>query len=73
MIWIEVAMHVAKSGKKLYNDYKSDYIVNGTSGSQRSSKYKYNSIIDSYMHDRANVLKHIHGSATDEDHFLDQD
>ena len=56
-----------KKWKKLYDDYKSDYTVNGTSGSQRSSKYKYYSIIDSYMHDRAYVLKHVHGSATDED------
>ncbi len=56
-----------KKWKKLYDDYKSNYTANGTSGSERSSKCKYYSIIDSYMHDRANVLKHVHGSATDED------
>ena len=67
MISIEVAMHVAKNRKKLYDDYKFDYTVNGTSGSQRSSKCKYYSIMDNYMHDLANVLKHVHYSATDED------
>ena len=56
-----------KKWKKLYDDYKSDYIINGTCGSQRSSKCKYYSIIDSYMHDCANVLKHVYSSATDED------
>ena len=56
-----------KKWKKLYDDYKSDYTVNNIYGSQRSSKCKYYTIIDSYMHDRANVLKHVHGSATDED------
>ena len=55
-----------KKWKKVYDDYKSDYNLNGTSGSQRSSKSKYYLIIDSYMHDRANVYKHVHGSATDE-------
>ena len=56
-----------KKWKKLYDDYKFDYIVNDISGSQRSSKCKYYSLIDGYMHDRANVLKHVHASATDED------
>jgi hypothetical protein len=60
-----------KKWKKLYDDYKSDYTVNGTYSSQRSSKCKYYSIINSYMHDRANVLKHVDGVATDEDPFLD--
>ena len=55
-----------KKRKKLYDDYKYDYTVNGTSGSGGSSKCKYYAIIDSYMHDCANVLKHVHGSATDE-------
>jgi hypothetical protein len=71
MISIEVAMHVAKNIIKLYDDYKSDYIVDGTSTNQRSSKCKYYSIIDSYMHDRANVLKHVHDSATDKDPIKD--
>ena len=53
--------------KKLCDVYKSDYTVNGTSSSQRSSKCKYYSIIDNYMHDRANVLKYVHASATNED------
>ena len=56
-----------KKWKKLYDDYKFDYTVNDISGSQRSSKCKYYSLIDGYMHDRANVLKHVHASATDED------
>ena len=56
-----------KIWKKLYDDYKFDYTVNDTSGSQKSSKCKYSSIIDSYIHDRANVLKHVHGSAPNED------
>ena len=51
----------------MYDDYKSDYIVNGTSSNQRSSECKYYSIIDKYMHDCANVLKHVHSSAIDED------
>lgn len=56
-----------KKWKILYDDYKYDYTVNGIFGIQRSSMYKYYSIIDNYMHNRANVLKHVHGSATDED------
>jgi hypothetical protein len=56
-----------KKWKKLYDDYKSDYNVNGTFGSQRASKSKYYPLIDIYMHDRVNVLRHVHASATDED------
>ena len=56
-----------KKWKKIYDDYKSDYTANGVSGNERASKSKYYSLVDSYMHDRANVLKHVHASAIDED------
>ena len=56
-----------KKWKKLYDDYKFDSTVNGTFGSQRLLKWKYYSIINNYIHDRANVLKYVHDSATDED------
>jgi len=56
-----------KKWKKIYDDYKSDYTANGVSGNERASKSKYYSLVDSYMHDRANVLKHVHVSANDED------
>jgi len=40
-----------KKWKKIYDDYKSDYDVNGISGNGRASKYKWYSLVDSYMHE----------------------
>ena len=56
-----------KKWKKIYDDYKSDYDVNGTNGNERASKCKWYALVDSYMHERANVMKHVHGSAKDMD------
>ena len=56
-----------KKWKSLYHDYKADYIANGVSGNQRSSRFKFYSLIDDYMHERANVMKHVHGGVDDDD------
>ena len=56
-----------KKWKKPYDDYKVDYTVNVTSGNERSAKCKWYSLIDGFMHDHANVYKHVHASAQDED------
>ena len=61
-----------KKWKKIYDDYKADYNINGVSGNGRASKCKWYSLVDSYMHERANVMKHVHGSATDEDPNISQ-
>ena len=56
-----------KKWKSLYDDYKADYTANGISGNQRSSRSKFYSLIDGYMHERANVMKHVHGGVDDDD------
>lgn len=56
-----------KKWKKIYDEYKADYTINGISGNARSAKCKWYSLVDGFMHDRANVMKHVHASATDED------
>ena len=56
-----------KKWKKLYDDYKADYTANAVSGNERSTKCKWYSLIDGFMHDRANVYNHAHASAQDED------
>ena len=56
-----------KKWKSLYDDYKADYIVNDISGNQRFSRSKFYSLINGYMHERANVMKHVHGGVDDDD------
>ena len=56
-----------KKWKNLYDDYKADYTANGISGNDRSSRSKFYSLIDGYMHERANVMKHVHGGVHDDD------
>ena len=53
--------------KFLYDDYKADYTANDISGNQRSSRSKFYSLIDGYMHERTNVMKHVHGGVDDDD------
>ena len=56
-----------KKWKKLYDAYKANYTTNATFGNERSAKCKWYSLIDGFMHDRANVYKYVHASAQDED------
>ena len=56
-----------KKWKSLYDDYKADYTANSISSNQRSSRSKFYSLIDGYMHERANVMKHVHGGLDDDD------
>ena len=51
----------------MYDDYKADYTANSISSNQRSSRSKFYSLIDGYMHERANVMKHVHGGLDDDD------
>ena len=56
-----------KKWKSLYDNYKVDYTANGISSNQRSLRSKFYSLIDGYMHERANVMKHVHGGIDDDD------
>ena len=53
--------------KSLYDDYKTDYTTNGISGNEKSLRSKFYSLIDGYMHERANVMKQVHGGVDDDD------
>ena len=56
-----------KKWNSLYNDYKADYTANNIFDNQRSSRSKFYSLIDGYMHECANVMKHVHGGLDDDD------
>ena len=56
-----------KKWAAIYNDYKEDKAMNAKSGSQRSEKCRWYSLVDEFMFDRANVVSHAHASATKPD------
>jgi len=49
---------------KIYDDYKLDD-VNSVSENGKASKCKWYALVDSYMHERASIMKHVHGSESD--------
>jgi hypothetical protein len=56
-----------KKWSAIYNDYKEDKAMNGRSGEQRSEKCRWYTLVDEFMHDRANVVSHAHASAVNPD------
>ena len=56
-----------KKWSAIYNDYKEDKAMNGRSGSQRSEKCRWYTLVDEFMYDRANVVSHAHASANKPD------
>lgn len=56
-----------KKWASIYDAYKEDKACNMKSGSNRSEKCKWYALVDDYMHDRAHVVSHAHGSAQEDD------
>jgi hypothetical protein len=56
-----------KKWSAIYNDYKEDKAMNSKSGSQRSEKCQWYTLVDDFMYDRANVVSHAHASAVNPD------
>ena len=56
-----------KKWSAVYNDYKEDKACNLKSGSERSEKCCWYTLVDEFMSDRANVVSHAHASATTPD------
>jgi hypothetical protein len=56
-----------KKWASIYNDYKEDKTMNAKSGSNRSEKCCWFSLVDEFMFDRANVVSHAHSSAVNLD------
>ena len=58
-----------KKWSSIYNDYKEDKAVNARSGSDRSEKCRWYTLVDEFMSDRANVVSHAHASAVNSNGF----
>ena len=56
-----------KKWTAIYNDYKEDKAMNMKSGSDRSEKCRWFTLVDEFMSDRAHVVSHAHASATNPD------
>ena len=56
-----------KKWAAIYNEYKEDKAMNAKSGSNRSEKCRWFSLVDEFMFDRANVVSHAHSSAVNLD------
>ena len=56
-----------KKWMAIYNDYKVDKATNMKSGSDRSEKCRWYTLVDEFMSDRAHVVSHAHASATNPD------
>ena len=56
-----------KKWAAIYNDYKEDKAMNAKSGSSRSEKCRWYSLVDEFMFDRTNVVAHAHSSAVNPD------
>ena len=56
-----------KKWSGIYNDYKEDKAMNLKSGSQRSEKCRWYTLVDEFMFDRAHVVSHAHASANNPD------
>ena len=56
-----------KKWSTIYNEYKEDKSLNMRSGSDRSEKCCWYTLVDEFMSDRAHVVSHAHASATNPD------
>ena len=56
-----------KKWAAIYNEYKEDKVMNAKSGSNRSEKCRWFSLVEEFMFDRANVISHAHSSAVNPD------
>ena len=56
-----------KKWSVVYNEYKEDKSMNLRSGSDRSEKCRWYTLVDEFMSDRAHVISHAHASATNPD------
>lgn len=56
-----------KKWSVVYNEYKEDKSMNMRSGSERSEKCRWYTLVDEFMLDRAHVVSHAHASASNPD------
>jgi hypothetical protein len=56
-----------KKRSAIYNDYKEDKAINTRFGEQRSEKCRWYTLVDEFMHDKANVVSHAHTSDVNHD------
>lgn len=56
-----------KKWSVMYNEYKEDKSMNMRSGSERSEKCRWYTLVDEFMSDRAHVVSHAHASASNPD------
>ena len=56
-----------KKWSVVYNEYKEDKSMNMRSGSERSEKCRWYTLVDEFMSDRAHVVSHAHASASNPD------
>ena len=56
-----------KKWSAIYNEYKEDKSMNMKSGSRRSEKCRWYTLVDEFMYDRANVVSHAHASTVNPD------
>ena len=56
-----------KKWSVVYNEYKKDKFTNLKSGSERSEKCRWYTLVDEFISDRAHVISHTHASATNPD------
>lgn len=56
-----------KKWSVMYNEYKEDKSMNMRSGSERSEKCCWYTLVDEFMSDRAHVVSHAHASASNPD------
>lgn len=56
-----------KKWSVVYNEYNEDKSMNMRSGSERSEKCRWYTLVDEFMSDRAHVVSHAHASASNPD------